>query len=433
MKSGPNSKAMYDRAAQSIPQGVSSNFRFWGEDETLIVKKAKGAYLYDQDDKRYIDYRLGFGPVVLGHARDEINEHVSEAIKNGTTFAMTNEYEIRVAEKIKKITGVDLVRMTNTGTEATMGAIRIARAYTGRDKVLKFDGAYHGFHDYSLWNTYPPTSGVGYINDSFLVPQGSGMPRSVGDLMYSLPYNNKELLEKKLNERWHEIACIIVEPLLGNQASIMPQDGFLGFIREQCDKHGIIMIMDEVKTGFRIAPGGAQEYFDVRADLVTYAKCLGNGFPAAAIAGKKFIMGEIGPGKIPHGGTFGGNIVAMAAADKTLDLIAGGELEKAFAHGKLLKAGFKRILDAAGVPFVVQGPDSMPGIVFTEEPVCREYKHWAKGDHDTYNAIIEKCIEKGVMPDFDSREPWFISSCHTDEDADFALGVFEESVKEVLG
>ena len=432
MASGPKGRAMYDRAAKSIPGGVSSNFRYWGADDTLIVKKAEGAYLYDQDDRRYIDYRLGFGPVVLGHARKEITDHVSEAMKMGNCFAMTNEYEIRVAEKIKKLTGVDLVRMSNTGTEATMGAIRIARAFTGRDKILKFDGAYHGFHDYTLWNTYPPVSGVGYKNAPFLVPQGSGIPRQIGDLVYSLPFNNKELLEKKLKEKWHEVACVIVEPLLGNQASIMPQDGFLDFIREQCDKYGIIMIIDEVKTGFRIAKGGAQEYFNVRADLVTYAKCLGNGFPAAAIAGKEFIMSEVGPGKIPHGGTYGGNVVAMAAADKVLDLIEGGELDRVDAHGKKLKAGWKKILDAAGVPYVIQGPDAMPGIVFTEEPVCREYRHWALGDHDTYNEIIGKLLEHGVMPDVDSREPWFISSCHTDSDVDYVLDAFEKSVKEVL-
>ena len=361
MKSGPKSRAMYDRACKSIPSGVSSNFRYWGEDETLVVKKAKGAYLWDQDDKRYIDYRLGFGPVVLGHAREEIADYVTEAMKIGNCYAMTNEYEISVAEKIKKLTGVDLVRMTNTGTEATLGAIRIARAFTGRDKILKFDGAYHGFQDYTLWNTYPPASGVGYRNSPFLIPQGSGIPRDIGDLLYSLPFNDKELLEHKLKEKWQDIACIIVEPLLGNQASIMPQDGWLEFIRAQCDKYGIIMIMDEVKTGFRIAKGGAQEYFNVRADIVTYAKCLGNGFPAAAIAGKEFIMGEIGPGKIPHGGTYGGNVVAMAAADKVLDLIADGELDLVNAHGKKLKAGWKKILDASGVPYVIQGPDAMPG------------------------------------------------------------------------
>ena len=432
MKSGTESKKYFDRAAKVIPGGVSSNFRYWGDDKTLVVDHGEGSYLFDKDGKKYIDYRLGFGPVVLGHGRKEVIDRVKEVLDKGNCFAMTNEYEIQVAEKLTKMTGTDLVRFTNTGTEATMGAMRIARAFTGRDKILKFDGAYHGFHDYSLWNTYPPTSGVGYINSPFLVPQGSGIPRSVGDLMYSLPFNNKEILAKKLKENWNEIACIIVEPLLGNQASIMPQDGFLNFIREQCNEYGIVMIMDEVKTGFRIAPGGAQEYFGVTADIATYAKCLGNGFPVAAIAGRKEVMGEVGPGKIPHGGTYGSNMIAMAAADACLDLYAAGELKKADAHGKRLKEGWKRILDASGLPYVIQGPDSMPGIVFTEEKVCTEYKHWAQGDHETYEEIIEYCIENGVMPDHDSREPWFISTAHSDEDADFALNVFEDAVKKVI-
>ncbi|MBI9104616.1 MAG: aspartate aminotransferase family protein [Spirochaetales bacterium] len=429
MKSGTESKKFFDRACKVIPGGVSSNFRYWGDDATLVVDRGEGAYLYDKDNKKYVDYRLGFGPVVLGHGRPEISKHIKEVLDKGNCFAMTNEYEIRVAEKLTKMTGTDLVRFTNTGTEATMGAMRIARAYTGRDKILKFDGAYHGFHDYSLWNTYPPTSGVGYINSPFLIPQGSGIPRSVGDLMYSLPFNNKEVLDKKLKERWHEIACIIVEPLLGNQASIMPQDGFLDFIREKCTEYGIVMIMDEVKTGFRIAPGGAQEYFHVKADIATYAKCLGNGFPVAAIAGKREIMGEVGPGKIPHGGTYGSNMISMAAAEACLDLYAAGELKKADAHGKKLKQGWKTILDKSGLAYVIQGPDSMPGIIFTNEEKCTEYKHWAQGDHDTYEKIIHYCINHGVMPDYDSREPWFISTAHTDEDADFVLGVFEDAVK----
>jgi len=327
---------------------------------------------------------------------------------------------------------VEMVRFTNTGTEATMGAIRVARAFTGRDMILKFDGAYHGFHDYTLWNTYPPAEGVGYERSPFLIPQGSGIPRDLGDLLYSLPFNNRVLLERKLKERWQDIACVIVEPLLGNQASIMPQEGFLQFIREQCDKYGILMVMDEVKTGFRIAKGGAQEYFGVKADLVTYAKCLGNGFPIAAIAGKKEYMGEIGPGKIPHGGTYSANVVSVAAADAVLDEIEAGALEKVDAHGRILMEGWKTILDKTGLPYVIQGPPSMPGIVFTEEPVCTEYADWALGDHEIYENIIAHCIEKGIMPDHDSREPWFISASHSDEDAALTLDVFEKSVNEVM-
>ncbi len=420
------------RAKESMPCGVTSNFRYWGDDRTLVVKKGEGAYIWDQDDNRYIDYRLGFGPVILGHAYKEVIDRVADGLKMGNTFAMTNELEINVAEKIRKMTGVDMVRYANSGTEATMGAIRVARAWTGREKILKFEGAYHGFHDYSLWNTYPPIPGTGYRRSPVLIPQGSGIPAGISQYIFSVPFNDKELLKKKVKENWGDLAAIIVEPLLGNQASIMPRDGFMDFIREICSEHEIVMIMDEVKTGFRIAPGGAQEYFNVKADLVTYAKSLGNGFPVAAICGKKEIMGEIGPGKIPHGGTYAGNVASMAAADAVLDMIAAGALDKVNAHGSKLKTGWKKILDKAGVPHVIQGPPSMPGIVFTDKG-CLEYRDWAESNHDLYEKVIQKLFTKGIMPDCDSREPWFISASHSDEDADYCLGAFGEAVNEICG
>ena len=232
MKSGPKSKALFDRAAQSLPCGVTSNFRYWGDDKTLVVKRGQGGYIWDQDDKKYIDYRLGFGPVVLGHGHPEIADRIKEVLLNGNTFAMTSELEIKVAEKIKKMTGVDMVRYANSGTEATMGAIRFARSITGREKILKFEGAYHGFHDYTLWNCYPPIPGAGYRKSPVVIPEGSGIPRVMGDLIYSIPFNDEELLERKVKENWQNLAAIIVEPLLGNQASIMPKKWFLYQIRK---------------------------------------------------------------------------------------------------------------------------------------------------------------------------------------------------------
>ena len=433
MKSGKKSQELLKRAQQAIPLGVNSNFRYWGDDKTLILKKGQGAYVWDQDDKKYIDYRLGFGPTVLGHAYPTVIERVKEALEIGNTFAMTNEYEISAAEKMKKLTGVDLVRFANSGTEATMHAISIARAYTGRDKVLKFEGHYHGFQDYTLWNCQPPIPGAGYRRSPVLIPQGSGIPQVIGQLLYSVPFNDEELLEKKVKESWGDIACILMEPLMGNTASIMPKKGYLEFVRRLCDQYGIVLIMDEVKTGFRIAKGGAQEYFKVRGDLVTYAKALGNGFPIAAIAGKKEIMGEIGWQKIPHGGTYCANVVAVAAADATLDAIAEGALEKVDAHGKILAEGIENALKERGVPGIVQGPPSMPGVVFTEREAVHEYRDWADSDHDTYEDVILKLFEKGVMPDKDSREPWFVSASHTDSDADVAIGAFDEAIKEVCG
>ncbi len=433
MKSGTKSRGMYDRARKVIPAGVNSNFRYWGEEETLVHKNAQGAYIWDQDDNKYIDYRLAFGPVVLGHAYPDVVERVKSALDKGNAFAMTTEYEISVAEKVAKMTGIDMMRFANSGTEATMHAIRIARAYTGREKILKFEGHYHGFQDYTLWNTYPPLSGAGYRRSPLKIPQGSGIPHMIGNLVESIPYNDEELLEIRIRDNWQDLAAVIFEPIMGNTAAIMPQKGFIDKIRKLCDKYNIVMIMDEVKTGFRIAPGGAQEYFNVKADMVTYAKALGNGFPVAAIGGKREIMGEIGPGMIAQGGTYAGNIVSSSAADATLDVIAGGALKKVEAHGQKLIDGISKVFTDRGVPFKILGTPAMFGVVLTDQDEVKEYRDWAVSDHERYEQVILKLFEKGVMPDKDAREPWFISASHSDTDADTTLNAFEDSVKEVFG
>ena len=432
MQSGPKSRAMYKRALQSIPLGVNSNFRHWGDDETLVVKRGEGAYIWDMDDNRYIDYRNAWGPVILGHAYPSVIANVANVLKMGNIFAMTHELEIRVAEQVRELTKVDLVRLTNTGTEATMHAIRFARAYTGRDKVLKFEGHYHGFQDYTLFNCQPPIPGVGYRNSPVMIPHGSGIPKVLSQLIYSVPFNDFELVEKKIRESWHELACIIIEPIMGNSPGIMPKPGYLELIRKLCDEYGIVLIFDEVKTGFRVAKGGAQELFDVRSDLAAYAKAMGNGFPIAAIGGRKEIMGEIGYQKIPHGGTYSGNAVSTAAATTTLDEIASGALEKVEDHGKKLMAGIREILERRGVPAVVQGPPAMFGIVFTDKTEINEYREWAASNHHIYNEILSKMMERGVMPDIDSREPWFSSASHTDEHLGVTLGAFEEALMEVI-
>jgi len=433
MKSGVKSRELFERAAKVIPAGVNSNFRYWGDDKTLIHKRAKGAYLWDQDDRRYIDYRLAFGPVILGHAYPSVINRVRDSLDLGNAFAMTNELEISVSEKICRLTGVDMVRLANSGTEATMHAIRIARAYTGRNKILKFEGHYHGFHDYTLWNCYPPVSGAGYRPAPSMIPQSSGIPRMISDLVVVTQFNDEELLEKRIKENWQNLAAVIVEPLMGNTASIMPKPGFLQKIKDLCDEYGIIMILDEVKTGFRIAKGGAREYFNIDPHLTTYAKALGNGFPIAAIGGTKTIMDEVRPGKIAHGGTYAGNIVAVAAADAVLEEIEAGVLDKIDAHGKKLMNGISEILSRHEVPFKILGPPSMFGIVLTEKDEVLEYRDWASSDHENYEKIILKLFEKGIMPDKDSREPWFISASHSDIDADEALGAFDDAVREVYG
>jgi glutamate-1-semialdehyde 2,1-aminomutase len=432
MESGKKTRKMFQRALACMPSGVTSNYRYWGDDKSLVLKKGQGAYIWDQDDNKYIDYRLGFGPVILGHAYPAVLEKVKEAMSIGNVYAMTHEYEIMAAEKIKQFTGVDLVRYANSGTEATMHAIRIARAYTGRDKILKFEGHYHGFHDAVLWSTFPPLASVGYRRAPVKVPQGSGMPQSLGNLVHMVPFNDEELLKNKVKANWGDIACIIMEPIMGNCASVMPKKGYLEFVRKLCDQYGIVLIFDEVKTGFRIAKGGAQEYFGVKSDLATYAKALGNGFPIAAIGGKKEIMGDIGFLKIPHGGTYAGNVVATAAACATLDELEAGALDKVNAHGTRLMNGFSQVLSDRGVPGFVQGPPAMPGIVLTEEAGVFDYRDVAASNHTVYEQVIWKLFEKGVMPDSGVHEPWFISASHTDADADRAIEAFDEAVQEVL-
>ena len=241
-------------------------------------------------------------PIILGHAYDEVNEKVKEEIDNGTMSAMTYELEIELAEKmVQMCPGLEMVRFACSGTEATMHALRVARAYTGREKVIKFEGMYHGFHDYTLWSTYAPVESYGNSHNPISVPASSGIPRHLNELITTLPFNNPEVLEKTLASFGDQVAAIIAEPCMGNCGAVLPQENFLQLIRTQCDKYGIVFILDEVKTGFRIANGGAQEFYGIKPDLATYAKALSNGYPLAALGGKKEIMSVIGQG-VAQGG-----------------------------------------------------------------------------------------------------------------------------------
>ena len=249
-----NSKELQTRAMHSIPLGVNSNGRFWGKGKTIYFQKAKGAYVWDVDGNEYIDYRLAFGPVILGYAYDEVDNHVIDAIRKGVTPGITSEYEINVAEKIINMCpGIEMVRLTNTGSEAVMHAIRVARAYTGREKIIKFEGGYHGSFDYMLFSTYAPPQVYGNINNPIPVPASSGIPRQLGDLVITVPFNHPSVLKKTLQRVGHEVAAIVAEPMLGNFGSADPENGYLQFLRDICDQYGILLIFDEVKTGFRIA------------------------------------------------------------------------------------------------------------------------------------------------------------------------------------
>jgi glutamate-1-semialdehyde 2,1-aminomutase len=430
-KNHSKTRTLFNKALQHIPYGVNSNFRYWGDDRTPVITRGQGSHIWDADDNRYIDYRLGFGPIILGHAHPEVTRRVCEAIQHGTTFAFTTSWEIELAERFTRMTGMDKVRLSNTGTEATMHALRFARAYTGRERFIKFEGQYHGNFDYVMYST--PTvdaEKLGPRSNPRRVKGTEGMPNAIRNYMISLPYNDFEMVEAAVASYGAEVAAIMVEPIMGNVAGVMPQAGWLEHLRRLCDESGIVLIFDEVKTGFRIARGGAQEYFGVKADLAAYAKAMGNGFPVSAIAGKDEIMAVVEPGKVAHGGTYCGNVVAAAAAGATLEILETQPiLEDIFARGQELMAGMDQILTRAGIPHVVTGVPSMFSLLIGRDETPTDYRSYCAGDLDLAAELLDGLIERGISVDDDPREPWFLCAAHSAQDVADTLNAFEDATQ----
>lgn len=429
-------RALYQRATKSMPYGINSNFRYWGPDDTLVVTHGQGAYIWDADGKRYIDYRLGFGPVILGHGYPAVAEAVGDVIrKEGNIFAFTTVREIELAERVARLTGFDKVRLANTGTEATMHALRIARAHTGREKFIKFEGQYHGMSDYYLFSTAStPRGSLGSRRSPVNVPVSSGIPKGIAEYVINLPFNAPEILESTVKSHAGDLAAIIVEPVLGNSAGIMPEKGFLKHIRQLCDEFGIVFIMDEVKTGFRLALGGAKEYFKVEPDMATYAKAMGNGFPIAAIAGKDEVMLTLEPGGVAQGGTYTGNFVGVAAATATLEIMEREPVLTTIAQrGKVLMSGLGEILSDAGVEHHLIGHPSMFGLAFGGGDAPIDFRGYLGTDTRFYEHLITELGKLGALPDPDGREPWFLSYSHSERDIADTLGWFEQAVKTAKG
>ena len=434
MPTRDKAQTIFERALKVISKGVSSNFRYWDDESTPVLAGGKGAKIWDADGNEFIDYRLGWGPIILGHADERVNQAVHAAIDRGTTFAATTELEVQVAEKIvAMVPGMELLRFTNTGTECTMHALRTARGYTNREKFIKFEGQYHGMHDYVLFSTASSHIGsMGCRRSPVPVQVGSGIPAKIRDYCISLPYNDFELVEQTVRARHGEIAAMLIEPVLGNNAGLEPLPGYLEHLRKLCDDYGIVMIFDEVKTGFRLANGGAREAYGVIPDISTYAKSLGNGYPVAAFGGKREVMSVVAPGSVAHGGTFGANGVSMAAANAVLDILAATPvLANMATRGKRLKAGLDTILTDAGIPHQMTGHPNMQGMLFTDRPV-KEFRDTVHHDGGLYEDILLGLAERGVMPEPDAIEPWFLCEAHTDEIIDETLNKFEDATKEAL-
>ena len=342
--------AMYRRALGTLPGGTDSNFRAWGDD-TIYVDRGKGGRVWDIDGNEFIDLRMGYGPVILGHGDERVDDYVNERMRLGVSFSLTSEDEVRAMELVKELNPwVAKARMTVSGTEATMHAMRIARAFTGRDKIVKFEGQYHGVHDYALISVGPnDMSELGDEENPVALRWGRGIPDAVAETIIPARYNNIDFLRRLFERQGDQIAAIIVEPVLGNAQGIMPKPGFHQAMRALTEEFGILLIFDEVKTGFRFAKGGAAEYFGITPDLATYAKAMGNGYPAAAFAGREEVMSVL-PDKVSHGGTYAGNRVAAAAAVKTLEILRDTDaLATIHATGSAIQAGVRALLDAKGL------------------------------------------------------------------------------------
>jgi glutamate-1-semialdehyde 2,1-aminomutase len=404
--------AHHARAARRLPLGVSSNWRYWGEERTLYLARAQGARLWDIDGNEYIDYRLGYGPTILGYAHPEVDAAAREGIEMGGTTAISTERELEVADRIAAmVPAAEMVRFANSGTEAVMAALRLARAHTGRDAHLMVEGGFHGLFDAVLWRT--DLREIDGRLEPVLMPESQGIPKSVKQLVHQVLLNDCERLEDAFRKHGDQLAAFLVEPIQGNTCGIPASREFLETARKLCDHHGVVMIVDEVKTGFRVARGGAQELFNLRADLCTYAKALANGYPISALAGRAEIMRRLGPG-LPQGGTYAAHPVSIAAAAKTLEIIQQSDvLERVAAYGRRLQQGIGAILARREIPHSFLGHPSMGGIVLSSKPP-RNVREWRLTDYPFYNSMAARLNDLGILCEPDSWEPWFVSAAHDD-------------------
>jgi glutamate-1-semialdehyde 2,1-aminomutase len=426
------SNAQFKKAVQRLPLGVSSNFRFWGEAETIYAARGRGARIWDIDGNEYIDYRLAYGPCILGYADPRVDAAAREGIEVGGVFALSTEREYAVAERIcRMVPSAELVRFSNSGTEAVMAALRLARAYSGKDAYIVVEGGYHGVFDAALWympmKSWDPSRG-----DPEVVPYSEGVPQVLKKLLYMVPLNDANRLEDVLKAHGADIGAFMIEPIMGNCCSITATHEYMRAARELCDKYGIVMIVDEVKTGFRVARGGVQELMGVQADLCTFAKAIGNGYPISVLAGREDIMRLIGD-TVVHGGTFTCHSVALAAADKTLEILEETPaLDRIAAYGTRLRDGIGGILDHHGIAYSFVGHPAMSGLFFAETPPTN-YRDWSRTDYNFYESLAPELHDLGVLCEPDSREPWFVCEAHDERCLSETLERFETAVSIVLG
>jgi glutamate-1-semialdehyde 2,1-aminomutase len=423
-KTMTHSEDLFARAARSIPGGVNSPVRAFRAvgGTPVFVERANGAYLWDADGKQYMDYVLSWGPMIAGHAHPQVLAAVEKKMRDGLSFGAPTEIEITLAEKICSIMpNMDLVRMVSSGTEATMSAIRLARGYTGRDKIIKFEGCYHGHSDSLLVK-----AGSGAL--TLGVPSSPGVPAALADHTLTLTYNDADGVRAAFAQYGEQIACVIVEPVAGNMNCIPPVAGFLETLREQCTKYGSVFIIDEVMTGFRLGLQGAQGYYGIEADITCLGKVIGGGMPVGAFGGKRKIMEKIAPlGPVYQAGTLSGNPVAIAAGLATLDIISQQNFyEPLFAKTETLVKGLRAAAEKNGIPMTSNHVGSMWGLFFTAEKSVSNYQQVMACDTQRFNRFFHGMLQEGVYLAPASYEAAFMSSAHTDADIDKTITAAEK-------
>jgi len=423
------SETLFQRAGIHIPGGVNSPVRAFKAvgGTPVFIDKADGAYLYDVDGKRYIDYVLSWGPMIMGHNHPHVRESVVNRAQFGLSYGAPTELEIQLAERIcAALPNMEMVRMVNSGTEATMSAIRVARGYTGRDAIVKFEGCYHGHSDSLLVK-----AGSGAL--TFGVPSSPGVPASVAEHTITLTYNDPEGLRECFAQRGKDIACVIVEPVCGNMSCIIPTAEFRAALREVCDESGAVLILDEVMTGFRFGTGGAQGYYGIEADLTALGKIIGGGMPVGAFGGKKHIMEHVSPlGPVYQAGTLSGNPLAMASGLATLDIVSqNGFYEPLFQRTKMLCDGIQAEADKTGIPFTTNYAGTMFGLFFTEAEHVQNYQQVMACDTDRFKRFFHSMLKQGVYLAPASYEAGFMSSSHTDTDIQNTIAAAARAFAEI--
>lgn len=419
-----NSKAFFKQAQNVIPGGVNSPVRAFNAvgGTPIFIKKAKGAYLYDEDDNKYIDFISSWGPMIIGHAHPYILNSIKKQADFGTSYGIPTVLETKIAElAVKMVPNIDKIRFVNSGTEACMSAIRLARGYTKRDKVLKFSGCYHGHADSFLIQAGSGASTLG-------TPNSPGVTKASASNTILVDYNNKNQLIDAFKTQGQHLAAVILEPIAGNMGCVLPDEGFIELIRELCDKYGTLLIFDEVMTGFRLGIGGAQELLGIKADIITFGKVIGGGLPVGAFAGKDKIMNSLAPiGPVYQAGTLSGNPIAMSAGYAMLTYL--NEHKEVYSSLKekteYLRKGFELLLNKTQIPFQINSVGSMISLHFTDEPVI-DFKTAQKGDNERFKKYFHGMLNEGVYLPPSAYESYFLNDAISFKDLDFTIKAFEK-------